>query len=129
MEGYVWVEKCRFLFTLILVLAIGPGVFSEGTFGQPQAPPGSSLSKPVEEEGFDHGATTHKKFQDIDHWVRIFEDPEREEWQMPEKVVKALGLGDGSRVANLGAGNIFQRAGRDAPPSAVQHCFRDNDIV
>ena len=107
MEGYVWVEKGRFLFILILILAFGIGAFSESTFGQSPAPPGSSHSDPVEEEEFDHSATSHRKFQDIDHWVRIFEDPKRQEWQMPEKVVKALGLGDGSRVADLGAGTGY----------------------
>ena len=107
MEGYVWVEKCRFLFTLILFLTGGTGAFSEATYGQPPAPPGSFHSEPVEEEEFDHSATSHRKFKDIDHWVRIFEDPKRQEWQMPEKVVKALGLGDGSRVADLGAGTGY----------------------
>ena len=67
MEGYVWVEKCRFLFTLILFLTGGTGAFSEATYGQPPAPPGSFHSEPVEEEEFDHSATSHRKFKDIDH--------------------------------------------------------------
>ena len=34
----------------------------------------------------------------------ILESPDREEWQQPERVMDALGIADGSRVADLGAG-------------------------
>jgi len=34
----------------------------------------------------------------------ILEDPDREEWQQPDRVMDALGIADGSRVADLGAG-------------------------
>jgi len=34
----------------------------------------------------------------------ILESPDREEWQQPERIMDALGIADGSRVADIGAG-------------------------
>lgn len=34
----------------------------------------------------------------------ILEGPDRDEWQQPDRVMDALGIADGSRVADLGAG-------------------------
>jgi predicted methyltransferase len=34
----------------------------------------------------------------------ILESPDREEWQQPERVMDALGIADGARVADMGAG-------------------------
>lgn len=32
----------------------------------------------------------HKEFKGIDYWVKVFNDPKRDKWQRPEKVVSAL---------------------------------------
>lgn len=34
----------------------------------------------------------------------ILESPDRDEWQQPERIMDALGVADGSRVADIGAG-------------------------
>jgi len=34
----------------------------------------------------------------------ILESPDREEWQQPDSIMDALGIGEGSRVADVGAG-------------------------
>jgi predicted methyltransferase len=34
----------------------------------------------------------------------ILESPDRDEWQQPERIMDALGIADGTRVADLGAG-------------------------
>jgi ubiquinone/menaquinone biosynthesis C-methylase UbiE len=34
----------------------------------------------------------------------VLESPDREQWQQPEEIMDALGIADGSRVADLGAG-------------------------
>jgi ubiquinone/menaquinone biosynthesis C-methylase UbiE len=51
--------------------------------------------------------TSHRRFDDVEHWVKIFDDPERESWQQPAKLVAALGPGRGQRVADLGTGTGY----------------------
>jgi len=46
-------------------------------------------------------------FADVERWVAVFDDPARSEWQMPERLVAALGLKAGSVVADIGAGTGY----------------------
>lgn len=52
-------------------------------------------------------ATSDRRFANVEHWERIFDDPERAEWQKPDAIVNALGIGPGMRVADVGAGTGF----------------------
>jgi ubiquinone/menaquinone biosynthesis C-methylase UbiE len=54
-----------------------------------------------------HDATAHHSFEDVDHWVSVFDDPARDAWQKPADVVAALQLRGGMRVADLGAGTGY----------------------
>ena len=54
-----------------------------------------------------HDATSHRKFDDVEHWVKVFDDPARDEWQKPAAVVAALGLAPGATVVDLGAGTGY----------------------
>lgn len=54
----------------------------------------------------DH-ATAHHRFDDVERWARVFDDPARDEWQRPAAVVAALGLRPGDAVADLGAGTGY----------------------
>ncbi|OLC55119.1 MAG: hypothetical protein AUH92_02760 [Acidobacteria bacterium 13_1_40CM_4_69_4] len=57
-----------------------------------------------------HDATAHERFTGVEKWVRVFDDPKRDEWQKPKELVAALGLAPGSIVADLGAGTgYFER--------------------
>lgn len=47
------------------------------------------------------------RFDDIQKWVSIFEDPKRAEWQKPDEVVKKLDLKPGDTVADIGAGTGY----------------------
>jgi len=66
-------------------------------------------------------ATTHHAFDDVEHWVRVFDDPKRAAWQKPRELVAALGLTAGMRVADVGAGTgYFEKLLADAVgPSGV----------
>jgi len=54
-----------------------------------------------------HDATIHHSFDDVDRWVKAFDDPGRDAWQKPEKVVRFLGVAPGQNVADLGAGTGY----------------------
>lgn len=51
-----------------------------------------------------HQHGTHGNPADLARYMDRLESPERAEWQMPDKVVAALGLRPGQAVADLGAG-------------------------
>lgn len=58
-----------------------------------------------------NGQRTHQvpqyRFDDIERWVRAFEDPQRDEWQKPDKVVESLNIKNGDVIADIGAGTGY----------------------
>jgi ubiquinone/menaquinone biosynthesis C-methylase UbiE len=46
-------------------------------------------------------------FADADRYAKTFDDPARDAWQMPDRVIAALGLKAGQRVADIGAGTGY----------------------
>lgn len=47
------------------------------------------------------------KFDDIEELIKRFDPVERDEWQMPEKVIELLDLSDKATVAEVGAGTGY----------------------
>lgn len=60
-------------------------------------------------------------FEDADKWAAELEDPERDEWQKPDAVVRAMNLRTGDRVADIGAGSGYfsRRFARVVGPTGV----------
>ena len=54
-----------------------------------------------------HDATVRHGFEDVEHWVKVFDDPERDEWQRPAELVESLSLTPGDCVADIGAGTGY----------------------
>lgn len=52
----------------------------------------------------------HHRFEHADDWAKKFDDPERDAWQQPDKVVAALALKPGMLVADIGAGTGYFEA-------------------
>lgn len=70
--------------------------------------------------GSDH-ATVHHRFDDAEKWATRFEDPARDAWQKPDRVLELLELKADSRVADIGAatGYFPIRFARAAPKGVI----------
>jgi len=49
----------------------------------------------------------HHRFEHAEHWASQFDDPTRDSWQAPERVVAAMRLAPGMVVADVGAGTGY----------------------
>ena len=59
------------------------------------------------EPGVASGGHMDRHFDDAEQWAKEFDDPTRDQWQMPDKVLAALSLKRGQIVADLGAGTGY----------------------
>jgi SAM-dependent methyltransferase len=89
--------------------------FNEDATGDPVSAQTAPVHKP------DHGAQTGRAhdgpatqadhfgrhFDNADEWAKRFDDPARDEWQMPARVIDALQLKSGQLVADIGAGTGY----------------------
>ncbi len=50
---------------------------------------------------------SQQRFDDIELWAKVFEDPERDKWQKPEEIIKNLNLNSGDVIADIGAGTGY----------------------
>ncbi len=66
------------------------------------APCGASLPLPAAQV-----AHQHHPPESTEAYIKALEDPGRDKWQQPERVVQALGLKGGETVADVGAGSGY----------------------
>jgi SAM-dependent methyltransferase len=72
----------------------------------------------------DHPQAGHKpdhmehSFADAEKYAKSFDDPTRDAWQMPDRVIAALGLRPGQSVADIGAGTGYFSVRLARTPSA-----------
>ena len=66
----------------------------------------ASITCGLADEGGDR-ATSHRRFDDVAHWSRVFDDPKRDEWQRPDEIIRVLELEPGMSVADIGAGTGY----------------------
>jgi ubiquinone/menaquinone biosynthesis C-methylase UbiE len=61
------------------------------------------------------------RFDDAERWAREFDDPARDAWQMPARVIEALNLAPGQSIADIGAGTGYfsSRLARSAAAPTV----------
>lgn len=87
--------------------------------------------KPHGEHG-DHGAGgMHHRFEDAEAWARVFDDPQRDAWQRPDDVLRAMELTPAMRVADVGAGTGYfaVRLARAVPDGEVIATDVEPDMV
>ncbi len=56
---------------------------------------------------FPHSLSFQQYGRATEEWIRALENPQRSSWQKPGKVVRALALQAGQRVADVGAGSGY----------------------
>lgn len=52
-------------------------------------------------------ATHQHSFAGAQHWAHVFDDPQRDAWQKPHEVIRALALGPDAVVADVGSGTGY----------------------
>ena len=73
------------------------------------------------------------RFDDIQVWIKAFEDPDRYKWQKPEEVIKTMNIRLSDEIADIGAGTGYftrrfafaalagKAIGLDVEPSMVRY--------
>jgi ubiquinone/menaquinone biosynthesis C-methylase UbiE len=82
--------------SMFCLVAFAPAQHSQ--HGQPAQAPDQ---KPA------HGAHMEHRFDDPERYAKSFDDPARDEWQMPGRIIDALGLTAGQVVADIGSGTGY----------------------
>jgi len=77
-----------------------------------------------------HGDMPHR-FDNADRWAKVFDDPERDAWQQPDRVIAALGLAPQMTVADIGAGTGYfsVRLARAVPQGQVIATDIEPDMI
>ncbi len=73
----------------------------------------------------------HGHFDDAERWAQVFDDPERDAWQKPEEVLRALALAPDAAVADIGSGTGYfsVRLARAVPKGRVFGADVSHDMV
>ena len=81
--------------------------------------------------GREHGGHHEHRFQDAEHWARIFDDPTRAAWQKPDEVIRALAPAPDVVVADIGSGTGYfsVRLARAVPKGHVYGADVEPDMV
>ena len=92
-----------------------------GLLGGPQAAGAQPDHEPHGAHGHDAGRHMEHRFDDPERYAQSFDAPERDAWQMPERVIAALEIAPGSAVADIGAGTGYftVRLARDTAAATV----------
>lgn len=89
----------RILLSLVIPSVIAPSLIC---FGQQPAAPMPAEHKM--DQTMDH---MEHRFDNPEQLAKGFDDPKRDEWQMPDRVIAALELKAGQSVADVGAGTGY----------------------
>ena len=57
----------------------------------------------AEQPARDDGLAVPYRFGDVDRWAAVFENPQRDSYQMPERILASLDLAPGMVIADVGA--------------------------
>ena len=79
----------------------------------------------------EHHTAMHHRFDNAEQWSKVFDDPGRDAWQQPDKVVAALELAPTMVVADIGAGTGYfaMRLARAVPQGQVIATDIEPDMI
>ena len=80
----------------------------------------------------DHdGGGMHHGFKNAEEWAKVFDDPARDAWQEPDRVVAELALAPAMTVADIGAGTGYfaVRIARAVPRGEVIATDLEPDMI
>jgi len=77
---------------------------SAGAVARAQQPPPEHADHSQHQHQPDHLA---HRFDNAEEWAKSFDDPARDEWQMPDRVIETLAITPGQVVADVGAGTGY----------------------
>ena len=79
----------------------------------------------------DHKGGMHHRFENAEEWAKVFDDPERDKWQHPDRVIGALALSPAMTVADVGAGTGYfaVRLARAVPQGKVIATDIEADMI
>jgi ubiquinone/menaquinone biosynthesis C-methylase UbiE len=99
------------------MMRTGQGMMAPGMRGgmMSRVPQGDAqIAARVAQQGAGRGAPPpppadhlEHRFENAEEWAKSFDDPARDAWQMPERVIDALNLRSGQVVADIGAGTGY----------------------
>lgn len=71
------------------------------------------------------------RFGDAEKWAKVFDDPERDTWQKPHEVIRALALKADAVIADIGSGTGYfaVRFARKVPKGRVYGVDTEPDMV
>lgn len=77
------------------------------------------------------GGGMHHRFDNAEAWAKVFDDPARDVWQQPDRVIAALQLAPDMVVADIGAGTGYfaVRLARAVPSGQVIATDIEPDMV
>ena len=113
----------------LAVVALGGPLLGGAACGP--SPEAAAPAAPARAEGHGHGESGghghggsgghafHHRFEDAAEWAKVFDSPERDAWQQPDRVLQVLSLSPGMVVADVGAGTGYftMRIARAVGPS------------
>jgi len=76
-------------------------VFRAGLLAQDDSHGGAQGAAGQKHDHMEHS------FADVERYAKSFDDSGRDAWQMPDRVISALGLKSGQTVADIGAGTGY----------------------
>ena len=78
-----------------------------------------------------HGGGMHRRFDNAEQWAKVFDDPARDAWQQPDRVIAALELSPAMTVADIGAGTGYftMRLAKQVPRGQVIATDIEADMV
>jgi cyclopropane fatty-acyl-phospholipid synthase-like methyltransferase len=107
-----------------------------GCFGAPTPAPSAPAATAVSNDHTEHhpehqGGGMHHRFENAEQWAKVFDDPARDQWQQPDRVIATLELSPSMTVADVGAGTGYftMRLAREVPRGQVIATDIEPDMI